>query len=82
MLDIGILVLRLVIGLYVAAHGAQKLFGWFGGPGLRKTTGLMSDRMGFRPALVWVTVLAGSELIGGLLMAMGGAEATRPSDLR
>ena len=71
MLDMGILVLRLVIGLYVAAHGAQKLFGWFDGPGLRATTGLMSDRMGFRPALLWVTVLAGSELIGGLLMAMG-----------
>ena len=37
MYDTALLVLRLVVGLYIAAHGAQKLFGWFGGSGLQAT---------------------------------------------
>ena len=45
----GLLVARLVLGLAMAAHGAQKLFGWFGGHGLTGTTGFM-EMLGFRPA--------------------------------
>ncbi len=71
MADTGILILRLVVGLYVAAHGAQKLFGWFDGPGLQGTIGLMGGRLGFRPAPLWVTVLTLAEVVGGVLMVLG-----------
>lgn len=47
-LDIALLVLRVGIGLTLFAHGAQKLFGWFGGAGLA-ATGQGFDGMGFRP---------------------------------
>jgi hypothetical protein len=42
-MDIGLLLLRLTVGLTLAAHGAQKLFGWFGGPGI-DATGLLKRR--------------------------------------
>jgi putative oxidoreductase len=71
MVDIGILIVRLVVGLYVAGHGAQKLFGWFGGPGLSATIGGMGSGLGFRPARLWATLLSVVEVIGGLLMAIG-----------
>ena len=71
MSDTAILILRLVVGLYVAGHGAQKLFGWFGGSGMRATIDLMGGRLGLRPAPLWVTVLSASEFVGGLLMAVG-----------
>jgi putative oxidoreductase len=71
MVDIGILIVRLVVGLYVAGHGAQKLFGWFGGPGLSATIGGMGSGLGFRPARLWATLLSAVEVIGGLLMAIG-----------
>src|SRR5438067_833763 len=45
----GILILRLVVGLTLAAHGAQKLFGWWGGPGMKGWIGAM-NRMRIRPA--------------------------------
>ena len=70
MAAIGLLVLRLVVGLIVAAHGAQKLFGWWGGPGMSGWTGAMS-RMRIRPAVAWAWMSALSELGGGLLFALG-----------
>lgn len=70
MSDIGLLVLRLVLGLYLSAHGAQKLFGWFHGYGLAGTSGWF-DTMGFRPALFWTATSAAGELIGGLLVLFG-----------
>jgi len=71
MMDTGILIVRLVVGLYVAGHGAQKLFGWFGGPGLDATVGAMGSRLGFRPARLWATSLSAAEVVGGVLMALG-----------
>jgi putative oxidoreductase len=69
-LNVGLLVVRLVIGLAMAAHGAQKLFGWFGGIGLAGT-GQFFDAIGFRPGRV-MAVLAGlSEFVGGLVVAFG-----------
>ena len=47
-MSIGLLILRLVVGLTLAAHGAQKLFGWFGGYGIAGT-GQFLEQLGFRP---------------------------------
>src|SRR5438093_12173366 len=71
LLDTGLLVARVVVGLYVSAHGAQKLAGWFDGPGLRTTISGMGGGLGFRPAWLWITMLSASEAVGGLLMALG-----------
>lgn len=68
--DLALLVLRVVVGLIVAAHGAQKLFGWFGGPGLRGFAGFM-EMMGLRPSLVWAGLGGTAEFGGGLLLALG-----------
>ena len=70
MVALGLLVLRLVIGLTVAAHGAQKLFGWWGGPGMKNWTGAMT-RMRIRPAAPWAWISALGELLGGLGLAAG-----------
>jgi putative oxidoreductase len=69
-MEAGILLLRLVVGLSFAAHGAQKLFGWFGGGGPAGTAGFFGS-IGYRwPAAL--ALLAGlSELVGGLLFAAG-----------
>jgi putative oxidoreductase len=69
--DLGMLVLRLVIGALMFGHGAQKLFGWFGGYGLAGTSGFFESQLRLRPARLW-TLLAGlSEAGGGLLLALG-----------
>ncbi|AQZ60229.1 Membrane protein, distant similarity to thiosulphate:quinone oxidoreductase DoxD [[Actinomadura] parvosata subsp. kistnae] len=47
-MDIGLLILRVALGALPAAHGAQKLFGWFGGHGLAGTAGFF-DSVGYRP---------------------------------
>jgi putative oxidoreductase len=65
----GILVLRLVVGLTLAAHGAQKLFGWFGGGGLRGTAGFF-ESIGFRSATSMAFLAALAET-SGLLFALG-----------
>ena len=61
---------RVAIGATFAAHGAQKLFAWFGGYGLEGTAGWMAS-IGIEPAML-MTVLAGSsEFFGGLLLIVG-----------
>jgi putative oxidoreductase len=69
-IDVGILIVRLAVGLTFAAHGAQKVFGWWAGPGFTGWTGAMT-RMGLRPAPLWAALSAGVELIGGLLVVVG-----------
>jgi putative oxidoreductase len=69
-MSIGLLILRLVIGLLMAGHGAQKLFGWFGGYGLQKT-GAFFDQIGFRPGRAFAAAASLSEIAGGLLVALG-----------
>ena len=69
-MDLALLLLRLVVGLYLFEHGAEKLFGWFGGPGLKKTIGTMGS-VGFRPAPFWAVLGTLSEVGGGLLLALG-----------
>ena len=66
----GILILRLIVGSVMAAHGAQKLFGWFGGHGL-KATGAFFESIEFRPGLANAALAGLSETVGGLLIAAG-----------
>ncbi len=70
MTALGLLILRLGIGLILAAHGAQKLFGWWGGPGMAKWAQAV-QRLRIRPAQPWAWVAALSEFGGGLLLATG-----------
>ena len=69
-MDFGILALRLVLGLLMAAHGAQKLFGWFGGHGLAGT-GRFFESLGFRPGRLFASAAGISEFGGGLLVTLG-----------
>jgi len=69
-MSIGILILRLVAGLTLAAHGAQKLFGWFGGYGLTGT-GQFFEQLGFRPGRLQAAQAGLAELVGGLFLAAG-----------
>jgi putative oxidoreductase len=68
--DIGLLLLRLAVGLTLAAHGSQKLLGWFGGPGL-DTTGQFFAVLGFPPGRRHALMAALGETLGGLLLAAG-----------
>ena len=69
-MDIGLLLVRATVGLVIAAHGAQKLFGWFGGHGIAGTAGFF-ESIGFRPGRPLATAAGLSEFLGGLLMAVG-----------
>jgi putative oxidoreductase len=69
-MDAGLLLARLTLGLLMAAHGSQKLFGWLGGPGLVKAAGFF-DAMGFRPGRLFATTAALTEFASGLLLAVG-----------
>ena len=69
-MSVGILVLRLAVGLAMAGHGTQKMLGWFGGHGAAGTVGFMRQ-LGFRPARAWAAGAMLSETVGGLLLAAG-----------
>jgi len=66
----GLLIARVVVGLLIAAHGAQKLFGWLGGYGLAGTAGFF-EQLGFRPGRAFAAAAGASEFAGGLLAALG-----------
>ena len=63
-------IVRVAIGLVLAAHGAQKVFGVFEGPGLEKWRGAVAG-MGFAQPRVMGTLAAFTELFGGLAFAVG-----------
>lgn len=69
-MDLGFLIARLVLGLLMAAHGTQKLFGWFGGHGIAGTAGFF-EQLGFRPGRLFATAAAAGEVAAGLLIAFG-----------
>src|SRR2546421_11355442 len=63
--DLGLLLLRLTLGAVFLAHGAQKAFGAFGGPGFEGAAGFIGS-MGCRPARVWAAVAVGARPAGRL----------------
>ena len=72
------LVLRLTAGVVFVGHGAQKLFGFFGGYGLQATAGWM-ESIGLAPGLLTAGLAGGAEFFGGLLLIVG--LAVRPAAL-
>ncbi|SFJ15218.1 putative oxidoreductase [Paenibacillus sp. UNC496MF] len=70
MMDLGLLLIRIVIGLLFVGHGAQKLFGWFGGYGPKGTGGWM-ESVGIKPGVAMAVVSGLMELVGGLLFGAG-----------
>lgn len=69
-MSIALLLLRLGVGLTLAGHGVQKLFGWFGGPGLiRLKQGF--EKQGFRPVWPWIVLAILGEVGGGISVALG-----------
>jgi putative oxidoreductase len=68
--SLGLLLLRIIVGLTIAGHGTQKLFGWFGGPGLtRQMAGFHGQ--GLRPGWLWSALVILGELGGGLSLIFG-----------
>lgn len=66
----GLLILRIVVGLTIAGHGAQKAFGWFGGAGFAKMSAGF-QRQGLKPGWLWTGIAVLGELGGGLSLAFG-----------
>ncbi|TKH40227.1 oxidoreductase [Paenibacillus polymyxa] len=70
MLASGLLLIRLVVGLLFVGHGAQKLFGWFGGYGPKGTGGWM-ESIGIKPGVLMAVAAGLMELLGGALFTVG-----------
>ena len=66
----GALALRVPVGIIFAAHGAQKLFGWFGGYGLEGTGGWM-ESIGLAPGVLMAFLAGAAEFFGGLALVYG-----------
>ena len=69
-MNTSLLILRLVLGTAMAAHGAQKLFGWFGGYGLKGTGGFF-ESIGFRPGARFALAAGLTETTSGILLGLG-----------
>ncbi|HBR94367.1 MAG TPA: DoxD-like family protein [Opitutae bacterium] len=69
--SIALLPIRLGVGVVMAAHGSQKLFGWFGGYGLEATGQFFSENLGLKPGLLMAAMAGGTEFVGGLLLIVG-----------
>ena len=66
----GLTVLRVLVGIIFAAHGSQKLFGWFGGGGLAGTAQWM-ESIGLAPGTLMALLSGGTEFFGGLALIIG-----------
>jgi putative oxidoreductase len=62
--------LRIALGVILIPHGCQKLFGWFGGAGFVRFTQIF-EGIGYKPGAFWVTLVALTELVGGLMLVFG-----------
>ncbi len=71
--------IRAATGLILMPHGAQKLFGWFGGYGLEGTGGFFAQNLGLEPGVAWAALVGGTEFFGGLFVVLG--LLTRPAAL-
>jgi len=69
-MDWASLILRIGLGVMFMAHGLQKVFGLFGGPGIKDFSQMLSG-LGFVPAVFWANVAAYVELLGGLCLVLG-----------
>jgi len=69
-MDAGLLLARITLGVLMAAHGSQKLLGWFGGYGIAGTAGFF-EALGFRPGRLFATTAAVTEIVSGVLLAIG-----------
>ena len=69
-MNLVLLVLHVTVGLLFFAHGAQKVFGWFGGYGIGGTAGFM-ESLGMRPGRLHAWAAGIAETVGGILLALG-----------
>ena len=69
-LGTGLLLARLILGVLIVAHGGQKLFGWLGGHGIAGTAGFF-EQLGFRPGKLLALTASLSEVVSGILIALG-----------
>ncbi len=69
--------IRVTAGLLLMPHGAQKLFGWFGGRGLGATADFFATKLGLVPGMFWASLVGATEFFGGLLVVLG--LLTRPA---
>ncbi|HEY0798936.1 MAG TPA: DoxX family protein [Candidatus Baltobacteraceae bacterium] len=76
--DAGLLVSRNAVGLALASHGAQKAFGWFGGPGSKAAAAFM-ESLGFVPGDQYAQAAAYTEIAAGTLISLGFLGALGPA---
>jgi putative oxidoreductase len=70
-MSLGLLIIRIVVGLLFVGHGTQKLFGWFGGNGREATASFYENNLGLSPGWLMTLAAGGSEAGGGILIALG-----------
>jgi putative oxidoreductase len=68
--SLGLLALRVPVGIIFMAHGAQKLFGWFGGYGLEGTGGFFAS-LGIEPGFLMALLAGSAEFFGGFALIAG-----------
>src|SRR5712691_7444477 len=69
-LNVALLLLRLMVGLTLAFHGTQKLFGWFGGHGLARLRQVF-EKQGYKPVWLWASLVILGEVGGGVSLVLG-----------
>jgi putative oxidoreductase len=69
-IDVGLLLIRLVVGVLIIGHGTRKLFGWFGGTGLRANAAVF-ESIGYRPGILAALAAGVCEAGAGVLLVLG-----------